>query len=90
MLVDLDSDEGVRIENSKSGGKIFINRNLIGAYSILVRIEEKVENQDKGKKMILCGIRNKKYCEQIYYFNDVSLVLELIKTNMDKFDIWLY
>jgi len=40
--------------------------------------------------MISYEIKNKKYYEQIYYFNDFSLVLELIKTNMDRFDIWLY
>ena len=44
-LLDLDSDEGIRIENHKSGKKIYINRNLLGIYNILVRTKkDKADN----------------------------------------------
>lgn len=39
-LTTLDSDEGIRIENQNRIKKIFINRNLLGTYIVLVRINE--------------------------------------------------
>lgn len=40
ILTTLDSDEGIRIEDQNRIKKIFINRNLLGTYIVLVRINE--------------------------------------------------
>jgi hypothetical protein len=78
ILLGLDSDEGIRIENYEDGTKIFINRNLLGTYSILIRSKKKSDKDDK------------QYEEQILNYNEVALVLECIKEKADKFIIWLY
>ena len=79
----LDSDEGMRIEYYEDGRKIFINRNLLGTYSILIRTKRKSDKKDNEK-------HDKEYVEQILNYNKVALVLERIKEEPDKFDIWLY
>ena len=81
--MSLDSDEGIRIGNHKDGKKIFINRNLLGAYSILIRTKKKSDKKDNEKS-------NKEHVEQILNYNEVALVLECIKEEADKFNIWLY
>jgi hypothetical protein len=85
----LDSDEGIRIENCEDGRKIFINRNLLGTYNILIRTKKKSVNQDKGKGKD--NKKNDKGCfEQILNYNEAALVLEFIKEKVDKVNIWLY
>ena len=79
----LDSDEGIRIENNEDGRKIFINKNLLGTYSILIRTKKKSDKKDNEK-------HDKEYVEQILNYNEVTLVLEYIKEEADKFNIWLY
>ena len=74
----LDSDEGIRIENYEDGRKIFINRNLLGTYNILIRSKKKSDQDDK------------EYEEQILNYNESALVFEFIKEEADKFNIWLY
>ena len=58
-LLDLDSDEGIRIENPKSGKKIYINRNLLGIYNILIRTK-KDKTDYKKKRKITIKISHKK------------------------------
>jgi hypothetical protein len=79
----LDSDEGMRIEYYEDGRKIFINRNLLGTYSILIRTKRKSDKKDNEK-------HDKEDVEQILNYNKAALVLERIKEEPDKFDIWLY
>ena len=79
----LDSDEGIRIENNEDGRKIFINKNLLGIYSILIRTKKKSDKKDNEK-------HDKEYVEQILNYNEVALVLECIKEEAEKFNIWLY
>ena len=79
----LDSDEGIRIENNEDERKIFINKNLLGTYSILIRTKKKSDKKDNEK-------HDKEYVEQILNYNEVALVLECIKEEADKFNIWLY
>lgn len=74
----LDSDEGIRIENYEDGRKIFINRNLLGTYNILIRSKKKSDQDDK------------EYEEQILNYNESALVFEFIKEKADKNNIWLY
>ncbi|MER5175965.1 MAG: hypothetical protein ABJB76_09605 [Candidatus Nitrosocosmicus sp.] len=88
-LLVLDSDEGIRIENSKSGEKIFINRNLLGTYCILIRIKKNVDNQNKEKNVDE-EINDIEYTEQFFNHNEIAPVLDLIKNNIKKFDIWTY
>jgi hypothetical protein len=83
ILLGLDSDEGIRIENYEDGRKIFINRNLLGAYSILIRTKKKSDKSDNEK-------HDKEYVERILNYNEVPRVLECIKEEADKFNIWLY
>ena len=83
ILLGLDSDEGIRIENNEDGRKIFINKNLLGTYSILIRTKKKLDKKDNEK-------HDKEYIEQILNYNEVALVLEYIKEEADKFNIWLY
>ena len=47
MLLNLDSDEGIRIEHPNKIKKIFINRNLLGTYIILVRVKESDDDREK-------------------------------------------
>lgn len=88
-LLVLDSDEGIRIENSKSGDKIFINRNLLGTYCILVRIKKNINVKNK-EKSVNEEINDREYIEQFFNYNEITLVLDFIKNNIKKFDVWAY
>lgn len=89
-LLDLDSDEGIRIENPKSGKKIYINRNLLGIYNILVRTKkDKTDDKDKVKDNNN-DISDGDYVEEIHNYDNSSHVLEFIKQNIDKPSFWLY
>ena len=79
----LDSDEGIRIGNYEDRRKIFINRNLLGTYSILIRTQKESDKKDNER-------HDKEYVEQILNYNEVALVIECIKEKVDKFNIWLY
>lgn len=88
-LLVLDSDEGIRIENSKSGDRIFINRNLLGTYCILVRIKKNIDIKNK-EKSVDKEINDREYTEQFFNYNEITLVLDFIKNNIKKFDVWTY
>lgn len=89
-LLDLDSDEGIRIENPKSGKKIYINRNLLGIYNILVRTKkDKTDDKDKVKDNNN-DISDGDYVEEIHNYDNSSHVLEFIKQNIDEPSFWLY
>ncbi|HYO05373.1 MAG TPA: hypothetical protein VER14_00135 [Phototrophicaceae bacterium] len=89
-LLDLDSDEGIRIENPKSGKKIYINRNLLGIYNILVRTKkDKTDDKDKAKDNNNDN-SDGDYVEEIHNYDNSSHVLEFIKQNIDEPSFWLY
>ncbi|MDP8906912.1 MAG: hypothetical protein M3M88_05275 [Thermoproteota archaeon] len=89
-LLDLDSDEGIRIENPKGEKKIYINRNLLGIYNILIRIKkDKTDNKDKSKNNNN-DISYGAYLEEIHNYDNSSHVLKFLKQNIDKPNIWLY
>lgn len=89
-LLDLDSDEGIRIENPKGEKRIYINRNLLGIYNIMVRTKkDKTDNKDKAKDYNN-DILNEDYLEEIHTYDNSSHVLEFLKQNIDKPSIWLY
>ena len=89
-LLDLDSDEGIRIENSKSGKKIYINRNLLGIYNILVRTKkDKTDDKDKAKDNNNDNSEGD-YVEEIHNYDNSSHVLEFIRQNIDEPSFWLY
>jgi hypothetical protein len=88
-LLVLDSDEGIRIENDKDKKKIFINRNLLGTYSILLRTIKETDSTNK-EKIKDKNANYKEYTEEIFNYNDINLVLKFIKEKIDKFDIWIY
>lgn len=88
QLLDLDSDEGIRIEDPKSGKKIYINRNLLGIYNILIRTKkDKTDNKDKAKNN---DISAEDYLEEVHNYDNSSHVLEFLKQKVDKPCIWLY
>ena len=89
LLLDLDSDEGIRIENSKGEEKIYINRNILGVYNILIRTKKKSDNKDKEKNYN-STLSAEGYLEEIINCDNVSLVVEFLKQNTDKPTIWLY
>ena len=89
-LLDLDSDEGIRMESPKSEKKIYINRNLLGIYNILVRTKnDKTRNKDKAKDNNN-DISDGDYLEEIHNYDNSSHVLEFLKQNIDKPSFWLY
>ena len=79
-LLNLDLDEGIRVENPRKTKKIFINRNLLGIYVILVRTCKSNLNE-KGEVI---------YKEVIYNLNEVESVLKIIKQNLNNYDVWVY
>jgi hypothetical protein len=84
-LLVLDSDEGIRIENYTDGKKIYINRNLLGTYTILVRKLKKLYLKSKDKD------ENEKIeAEEFFYYDEIDLVLDFIKKSTDNFEIWEY
>ncbi len=89
-LLDLDSDEGIRIENPKNEIKIYINRNLLGIYNILVRTKkDKTNTKDKSKDNNN-DISKGDYLEEIHNYDNSSHVFEFLKQNIDNSSIWLY
>jgi hypothetical protein len=84
----LDSDEGIRIENYKNNKKIFINRNLLGTYNILLRTFKEMDS-DK-EKITDKNTKYKEYTVEIFNYNEINLVLNFIKEKVDKFDVWTY
>ncbi len=90
LLLELDSDEGIRIDNPKSEKKIYINRNLLGIYNILIRTKKK-KKDNKGKAVNNnSNISNGDYFEEIHNYDNASHVLEFLKQNIDKPNIWQY
>jgi hypothetical protein len=90
LLLELDSDEGIRIDNPISGKKIYINRNLLGIYNILIRTKkEKKDNKGRAEnnnRNITQGV----YLEEIQSYDNASQVLKFLIQNIDKPRIWLY
>ena len=89
-LLDLDSDEGIRIENTKSGKRIYINRNLLGIYNILVRTKKDKKNDRDKAKDNNSDMSDGDYVEEIHNYDNSSHVLEFIKQSIDKPSLWLY
>ena len=89
-LSDLDSDEGIRLESPKGEKKIYINRNLLGIYNVLVRTKkDKTDDKDKVKDNNN-DISDGDYVEEIHNYDNSSHVLEFLKQNIDKPSFWLY
>lgn len=81
----LDSDEGLKIESKSTSKKIFINKNLLGNYVLLVTYCYSTN------KMYPFSSCNRNYAEDseyitpvITYLNTVSEVLELIHMELDE------
>ena len=87
LLLLLDSDEGIRIVSKSTCKKIFINKNLLGNYVLLL-------NYNHTKKMytLLNSIRNYtqgRNCEpdEIVYLYTLSEVLELIHCEFEEIEV---
>jgi hypothetical protein len=88
ILLDLDSDEGIRIEDYKNEKKMYITRNLLGTYSILIRTRKNTGNKHKEKNTS-DGISGE-FLEKIHNYDTISHVMKFINQNTCKPDIWLY
>jgi hypothetical protein len=85
LLSLLDSDEGLKIESKSTSKKIFINKNLLGNYVLLVTYYYTTNKMDPflncnrdytdHSKCIICGIT---------YLNTISEVLELIHAELEE------
>jgi hypothetical protein len=87
LLSFLDSDEGIRIESQSTCKKIFINKNLLGNYVILLNY-----NFTRNMYTLLNsrGIYAQgRYCksDEIIYLNTPSEVLELIQGEFDDIEV---
>ncbi len=90
LLLELDSDEGIRIDNPRSGKKIYVNRNLLGIYNILIRTKkEKKDNKGRAENNNK-NITHGDYLEEIHSYDNASHVLKFLIQNIDKPRIWLY
>lgn len=90
QLLGLDSDEGIRIVDSKSEKKMYINRNLLGIYNVLIRIKnENTDNKDIAKNNHN-DVSDGDCLEKIHNFDNSKHVLEFLKQNTDEPSIWLY
>jgi hypothetical protein len=46
---------------------------------------------DSDKEIITdMDTKYKEYTEEIFNYNEINLVLNLIKEKVDKFDVWVY
>ena len=85
LLSLLDSDEGLRIESKSTSKKIYINKNLLGNYVLLVNYCYTIDkmypflngarNYTHGSEYTTCGIT---------YLNTISEVLELIHSEFEE------
>ena len=89
ILLDLDSDEGIRIEDYKNDKKMYITRNLLGTYSILIRIKKSTYGKRKEKNKS-DGTLGREFLEEIHNYDTVLRVLKCIRQNTHKPNIWLY
>jgi len=87
----LDSDEGLKIESKSTSKKIFINKNLLGNYVLLVTYYYET---NKMSPFLNC---NRNYTDDreyivrgITYLNTVSEVLELIHMEFEEIMISEY
>jgi hypothetical protein len=85
----LDSDEGIRIENLTDGKKIFITRNLLGTYNILVSKNKKLDYKYISRSENV-KTEEKIETEEFFNYDEIDLVLDFIKKNTDNIDIWTY
>jgi hypothetical protein len=90
QLLGLDSDEGIRIVNSKSEKKIYINRNLLGIYNVLIRIKNENTDNKNIAKNNHNDVSGGDYLEEIHNFDNPKHVLEFLIQNTDEPSIWLY
>ena len=90
LLSFLDSDEGVRIESKSTCKKIFINKNLLGNYVLLLNY-----NYKKDMHTLLNISRNyaqDRNCksDEIVYLNTPSEVLDLIHRECKDIEVYEY
>ena len=83
LLSSLDSDEGIRIESQSTCKKIFINKNLLGNYVMLLNY-----NHTRNMYTLLNsrGIYGQgRYCksDEIIYLNTLYEVLDLIYSEFE-------
>ena len=87
LLTFLDSDEGIRIESKSTCKKIFINKNLLGNYVILLNY-----NHTKNMNTLLNSRRNYAHgrnckSDEIVYLNTPSEVLDLIHSEFEDIEV---
>jgi hypothetical protein len=75
-LLSLDTDEGLRIESSVRGIRLFINRSASGTF-VLQFCNKKDDKENRNNNFV--------------YFNSVEEVVKLIKMKFGRnFSVWSY
>jgi hypothetical protein len=75
-LLSLDTDEGVRIESSVRGIRLFINRSASGTF-VLQFCNKKDDKENRNNNFV--------------YFDSVEEVIKLIKIKFGRnFSVWSY
>ncbi|MDN5844719.1 MAG: hypothetical protein L0H53_00420 [Candidatus Nitrosocosmicus sp.] len=83
----MDSDEGIRIQSKSTSKKIFINKNLLGNYVLLL-----IYNFTKNMHAFLDSRRN--YAQgsdcrscAIIYLDTIPEVLEIIHSEIEEIEV---
>jgi hypothetical protein len=87
LLTFLDSDEGIRIESKSTSKKMFINKNLLGNYVILLNY-----TYTKNMNNLLNSRINYAYdmnckSDEIVYLNTLYEVLDLIHSEFEDIEV---
>ncbi|MDQ4074474.1 MAG: hypothetical protein M3162_09265 [Thermoproteota archaeon] len=81
ILSGLDMDEGVRIESRNMHKKIFINKNLLGVFTVLIKKNDRDNNK---------GQTSQKQKYAFFHYTNIHDLMDYINNNVSNYNIWLY
>ncbi len=81
ILLNLDTDEGIRIESKDMHKKIFINKNLLGVFIVLIKKDKTDNNKDYASQIQKCTF---------FHYTNIHDLMDYINNNISNYNIWLY
>ena len=87
LLLFLDSDEGIRVESKSTSKKIFINKNLLGNYVILLKYSCATNKHNLLNSSINYDYGLSCKCDEIVYLNTLYEVLDLIHSEFEDIEV---